>query len=80
MYILSLHDALPISTKRVEQEKAMLKHLLASYFAGCTLDDLRGTDNRNRIAREILDDFNKQLWPDSRPLIQEVLLGDLKVQ
>ena len=57
-----------------------LKHLLATYFAGCTLDDLRGSENRNRIAREILDTFNKQLWPDSKPLIHEVLLGDLKVQ
>jgi flagellar basal body-associated protein FliL len=73
-------EAASDGTKLIQKEKASLKHMMASYFAGCTLDDLRGTENRNRIAREILDMFNDKLWPDSTPLIKEVLLGDLKVQ
>jgi len=57
-----------------------LKNWFHVYLAGCTLDEVRGPKNLNRIRREIQDSFNEQLWPGGRPLIEEVLFKEFMVQ
>lgn len=64
----------------IEQRKPELKSFLTVYLAGCTLEDVRGPKNLNRIRREILNAFNDQLFPGTKPLIDEVLFKEFAVQ
>ena len=64
----------------VDKKKPELKSWLTVYLAGCSLEDVRGPKNLNRICREVREAFNEQLWPGSRPLIEKVLLKEFAVQ
>jgi flagellar basal body-associated protein FliL len=64
----------------VEKKKPELKSWLTVYMAGCSLEDVRGPKNLNRICREIRESFNDQLWPGSKPMIEKVLLKEFAVQ
>ncbi|MGC9453846.1 MAG: flagellar basal body-associated FliL family protein [Phycisphaerae bacterium] len=64
----------------IEQHAPELRDWLTTYLAGCTLDDLRGPKNLNRIRRDIEDAFNRRLWPDSKPRIANVLFKEFFVQ
>ena len=68
------------ANKAIETKKLELKSWLTVYLHGCTLDDVSGAENLNRIRREIQDEFNDQLWPDGRPLIDHVLFKDFGIQ
>jgi flagellar basal body-associated protein FliL len=67
-------------------EKALTEHLpelqdwLMSYFASCTVDEVLGGENRNRIRREIREAFNARLWPEGKPLIEEILFKEFYLQ
>ncbi len=56
----------------IEEKMPELKNSLILYLSDCSLDEIRGKKNLNRILREIQDSFNERLWPDQRPLIVEV--------
>jgi len=64
----------------IEKRMPELKNWLILYLADCSLDELRGARNLNRILREIQDSFNEKLWPDSRPLIVKVDFKEWAVQ
>ena len=64
----------------LEKSKVKIKDWLTRYLMGCTLEDLRGRDNYNRIRKEILASLNEQLWPQQKPLIAEVFLEEFNVQ
>ncbi|RPI58247.1 MAG: flagellar basal body-associated FliL family protein [Planctomycetaceae bacterium] len=64
----------------LEKKKPELKSWLNVYFAGCTLEDVRGPKNLNRIRQEIAESINDQLWHNSKPLVDEVLFGDIAIQ
>jgi flagellar basal body-associated protein FliL len=64
----------------VEKKKPELKSWLTVYLAGCSLEDVRGPKNLNRICREVREAFNEQLWSGSKPLIEKVLLKEFAVQ
>ena len=63
----------------INKEKPRLKSWLTTYLGGCTLNDVRGTKNLNRIRREICDRFNELLWPGQKPLIREVLFEEFVI-
>ena len=65
--------------KLIKQKTPRLKSWLTTYLGGCTLNDVRGTKNLNRIRREICDRFNGLLWPGQRPLIREVLFEEFVI-
>ncbi len=58
----------------------VLRDWLTTYFAGLSLEDVRGSRNLNRIKRDIEDEFNKLLFPDNKPYIQQVLFREFAVQ
>ncbi len=64
----------------LERRKPMLRDWLTRYFAGCTLEQVRGTTNLNRIRREIKDAFNEMLWPNRRPRIDNILFKEFAIQ
>lgn len=65
--------------KLIDTRMPVLANWLTVYFANCTLDDIRGASNLNRIQREILDAFNAELWPDQKPKINGILFKKLTV-
>lgn len=66
--------------KDIEAKQKELANWLTVYFAGCTLDQVRGSGNLNRIQREIRQEFNDRLWRDKKPLIHHVLFKEFKIQ
>jgi flagellar basal body-associated protein FliL len=63
----------------LDKRKPELKNWLTVFFASCTLEEVRGAANLNRLRREILDNFSQQLWPDQKPLISHVLFKEFAV-
>ncbi|HUS92483.1 MAG TPA: flagellar basal body-associated FliL family protein [Phycisphaerae bacterium] len=70
------HEAL----KQVQKKQKELLNWMNLYLADKTLEDVRGLKNLNQIRREMQDAFNNQLWPRSRPLIDQVLFKQFNIQ
>ena len=68
--------------KTIEEKQPELLNWLQVYLAGCTLEDVRGDKNLNRILRVINDEFNQRLWPHGRPLIHHTVFenGGMVIQ
>jgi len=64
----------------IQKKEPELKSWLYVYLGGCTLEDVGGKQNPNRLLRVIQDEFNDRLWPDGRGLIHHVVYGDYKIQ
>jgi len=58
----------------------VLRDWMTTYFAGLSLEDCRGTRNLARIKKEVLESFNKILFPGSRPFVENVLFKEFAVQ
>ena len=57
-----------------------LRDWMTTYFAGLSLEDVRGTRNLSRIKKEVTDQFNELLFPDTKPFVQRVLFKEFAVQ
>lgn len=68
------------ASKVIEKKMPDLKNSLILYLADCSLDEISGGKNLNRILREIQDSFNERLWPNQRPLIAKVGYEEWAVQ
>ena len=64
----------------IEEKKPEIKNYLTVYMSGCSLEDVRGPKNLNRIRREIQDALNRHLFGDNKPLIEEVLFKEFAIQ
>lgn len=64
----------------LSEKNAVLKDWLTTYFAGLSLEDVRGSRNLARIKREIQERLNEMLFADGRPLISRVLFKEFAVQ
>lgn len=64
----------------IEKGNPELKSWLTVYLSGCSLEDVRGPKNLNKIRREVEENFNQQLWPAGPSLIDHVLLKEFAVQ
>ncbi|MCX5684023.1 MAG: flagellar basal body-associated FliL family protein [Planctomycetota bacterium] len=64
----------------LDRRKPELKNWLTTYFSSCTLDNVRGAPSLNRLRREILDAITQQLWPNQKPLVEQVLFKEFAVQ
>ncbi len=64
----------------LEQRTMILRDWLTTYFAGLSLEDVRGSRNLNRIKRDVHEQFNRLLFPDSKPYIRQVLFKEFAVQ
>jgi flagellar basal body-associated protein FliL len=64
----------------LDKRKPEIKSWLNIYLSGCTLDQVRGEKNLNRLRHEIADLLNQKLFGDSRPLIDDVLFREFAVQ
>jgi len=73
-------DAFADVEKALADHQPELQDWLMSYFASCTVDEVLGGENRNRIRREIREAFNARLWPEGKPLIEEILFKEFYLQ
>lgn len=64
----------------LDERKLVLRDWLTTYFAGLSLEDVRGTRNLEKIKRQIQEQFNELLFPNGRPYIQRVLFREFAVQ
>ncbi|MCE5186603.1 MAG: flagellar basal body-associated FliL family protein [Planctomycetaceae bacterium] len=74
-------DMDPVKGKEFLDAKQMvLRDWMTTYFAGLSLEDCRGTRNLSRIKKEVVENFNKILFPNSRSFVQNVLFKEFAVQ
>lgn len=64
----------------LNQRSMVLRDWLTTYFAGLSLEDVRGSRNLNRIKRDVQDQFNELLFPGTKPFIRQVLFREFAVQ
>ena len=64
----------------LEERKLALRDWLTTYFAGLSLEDVRGTRNLEKIKRQIQDQFNEILFPNGKPYVQRILFKEFAVQ
>lgn len=67
-------------TELLTKKKAFLKNWLIGYLSDRSLEDVRGAAGVNRLRREIRDQFNTLLFPDSPEQINDVLFEDFLIQ
>lgn len=70
-------------TKGQEFLKERVIHLrdwLGEYLAGLKLIQVSGGSNQGRMKVDIRESFNEILFPDSKPLVQVVMLKDFMIQ
>ncbi|HOK66171.1 MAG TPA: flagellar basal body-associated FliL family protein [Anaerohalosphaeraceae bacterium] len=64
----------------LDERKLVLRDWLTTFFAGLSLEDVRGSRNLEKIKRQIQEQFNEILFPNGRPYIQRVLFREFAVQ
>jgi len=64
----------------IDEKIPILTDWMTVYLAGLGLDDIRGDKNLKSIQAQILEAFNEQLFPDSKPKIKHVLFRNFAVQ
>lgn len=64
----------------VNEKKMILRDWLTTYFAGLSIEDVRGTMSLARIKNQIRDQFNDMLFPNSKPLVHAIILKEFAVQ
>ncbi len=64
----------------VDDKSSILIDWLNTYLAGLSLEEVRGTNNLERIKQEVRDHFNELLFPDSKPYVIRILLKEFAVQ
>jgi len=57
-----------------------LRDWLQTYLANLNLEQVKGGHNQSRMKVEIRESFNEELFPDSKPLVQRVMLKDFIIQ
>ena len=64
----------------LETKKMLVRDWMTTYLAGLSLEDVRGSRNLNRIKKDVLDECNKLLFPDSQPFIKRIFFKEFAVQ
>ncbi len=64
----------------LDKQRLVLRDWLTTYFAGLSLEDVRGSRNLERIKRHVLDQYNEILFPSGRPYVKRILFKEFAVQ
>ena len=64
----------------LDEKKPVLINWLTVYLSSLSLEDVRGDKNLRSIQSCIRDAFNKELFPDSKSQIKQVLIKEFPVQ
>lgn len=66
--------------KLIEERRVVLKNWLISHLSDKNMEDIRGAAGQNMLRREILEEFNTELFPGGYDRIYDVLFEDFNVQ
>jgi flagellar basal body-associated protein FliL len=69
-----------LSNPLLMSKKPVLENWLTIYLSGLSISDTQGAKNKMKIQLQILDAFNQELFPDSKPLIKKILLKEFVIQ
>ena len=64
----------------LEERKMILRDWLTTYFAGLSLEDVRGSRSLEKIKRQVQDQFNEILFSNGKPYVQRILFREFAVQ
>jgi flagellar basal body-associated protein FliL len=64
----------------LDEKKPLLINWLNIFFAGLSIEDVRGDKNQKIIQSQILDSFNEKLFPDAKPQVAGILFREFAVQ
>lgn len=66
--------------KFLKEKVIHLRDWLGTYLAGMKLIQVKGSSSQSRMKVDIQESFNNKLFPDSKPLVQKVMLKDFIIQ
>ena len=64
----------------LDEKTPILRNWLYIFLSGLTLENIQGDKNLKSIQSQICDGFNKELFPDSKPQIKQILIREFPVQ
>jgi flagellar basal body-associated protein FliL len=64
----------------LDEKTPILRNWLYIYLSSLTLDNIQGDKNLKSIQSQICEGFNKELFPDSRSPIKQILIKEFPVQ
>lgn len=64
----------------LDEKTPILRNWLYIYLSSLTLESIKGDKNLKSIQSQICDGFNKELFPDSKPQIKQILIREFPVQ
>lgn len=64
----------------LDEKKPILINWLTIYLSNLTINDATGAANLRRIQSQILDAFNEELLPNSKPLIEKIFITEFAIQ
>jgi len=67
-------------TAFLEEKQSLLRDWMTTYFAGLSLEDVRGSRNLTRLKNEVLGYFNELLFGQEKGYVQRVLFKEFAVQ
>lgn len=66
--------------KLIVAKSPLLINWLNLYFKGLSLDEMQNDKDMQRILSQICDGFNEILFPEAKPHIKKVLIGEFNIQ
>ena len=64
----------------LDEKTPILRNWLYIFLSSLTLENIQGDKNLKSIQSQICDGFNKELFPDSKPPIKQILIREFPVQ
>jgi flagellar basal body-associated protein FliL len=64
----------------LDEKTPIMRNWLYIYLSSLTLENIKGDKNLKSIQSQICDGFNKELFPDAKPQIKQILIREFPVQ
>ena len=64
----------------LDEKTPILRNWLYIYLSSLSLENIKGDKNLKSIQSQVCEGFNKELFPDSRPQIKQILIREFPVQ
>ena len=64
----------------LDEKTPILRNWLYLFLSGLSLENIKGDKNLKSIQSQICDGFNKELFPNSKPQIKQVLIREFPIQ
>ncbi len=80
MSLVISQESLATFTEKLEKKRVEMKNWLIGHVADKTLKDIEGKAGRNRLRREILDQFNAIMFPDGEDRIFDIYYKGFAIQ